>query len=86
MQAVYVWLSTLAQGRFEENGIVLLPGEMVVKVSTQDQYVSPAGLLTDCLCLQFVPMASGEALDVATLKATLRVEHLQQHLAASSGD
>jgi hypothetical protein len=25
--AVYVWLSTLAQGRFEENGLIVLPRE-----------------------------------------------------------
>ena len=56
--AVYVWLSTLAHGRFSENGIVLLSGKTTVR---------------------FVPFGD---LDVATLKSSLRVEHLQQHLSA----
>ena len=55
--AVYVWLSTLAQGRFAQNGIVLRPGTTTI---------------------EFVPFGT---LDLATLKASLRVEHLQQHLA-----
>eukprot|EP01043_Picozoa_sp_COSAG02_P057635 COSAG02_NODE_7032_length_3218_cov_1.693171_4_plen_178_part_00 len=54
--AVFVWLSTLAQGRFTQNGIVLRPGATTIK---------------------FVPVG---ALDLQTLKASLRVEHLQQHL------
>jgi hypothetical protein len=29
--AVYVWLSTLAQGRFDDNGLILLPGERIVR-------------------------------------------------------
>jgi hypothetical protein len=57
--AVYVWLSTLAQGRFSQNGMVLRPGKTTVL---------------------FVPF--GE-LDVAGLRESLRVEHLQQHLSAS---
>ena len=55
--AVFVWLSTLAQGRFAENGIVLRAGTTAIR---------------------FVPFG---ALDLVTLKASLRVEHLQQHLA-----
>jgi hypothetical protein len=56
--ALYVWLSTLAQGRFSQNGMVLKPGTTTV---------------------QFIPV--GE-LDVAMLKSSLRVEHLQQHLSS----
>lgn len=56
--AVYVWLSTLASGRFSDNGLVLRPGK-TRRVS-------------------FVPF--GE-LEISLLKTSLRVEHLQQHLA-----
>jgi hypothetical protein len=51
-----VWLSTLAQGRFEENGIMLRPGTTRIK---------------------FIAIGT---LDLVGLKASLRVEHLQQHL------
>lgn len=54
-----VWLSTLAQGRFSKNGVVILPGT------------------TD---IEFIPFG---ALDITTLRKTLRVEHLQQHLDGS---
>ena len=57
--AVFVWLSTLAQGRFTQNGIVLRPGTTTIK---------------------FIPIG---ALDLDTLKNSLRVEHLQQYLAQS---
>jgi hypothetical protein len=56
--AVFVWLSTLAAGRFEPNGFMMAAKQTEVK---------------------FVPF--GEAADVATLKASTRVEHLGGHLA-----
>ena len=36
--AVFVWLSTLAQGRFSENGFMLLPGTKEIK------FIAPAGM------------------------------------------
>lgn len=64
--AVYVWLSTLAQGRFSQNGVALKPGVSMVRfVPNEDWKLDAAG--------------------IALLRKSLRVEHLQQHLAASDG-
>eukprot|EP00051_Salpingoeca_urceolata_P023405 m.396250 g.396250 ORF g.396250 m.396250 type:complete len:1245 (+) comp20102_c1_seq16:524-4258(+) len=57
--ALYVWLSTQAHGRFEDNGFALLPGQP--KQVAFRYFGTP---------------------DPATFKATLRVEHLQENLAA----
>jgi beta-mannosidase len=58
--AAYVWLSTLAAGRFEPNGFMMGAGnrQMVVR---------------------FVPFGQ-QPTDVPTLRASIRVEHLGEHL------
>ena len=56
--ALYVWLSTLAHGRFEDNGFMLLPGTAT---------------------LDFIAFGS---LDSQSLQASLRVEHLGEHLSS----
>lgn len=58
--ALYVWLSTLAHGRFEDNGFMLLPGTAT---------------------LDFIAFGS---LDSQSLQASLRVEHLGEHLSSPS--
>lgn len=56
--ALDVWLSTLAHGRFEDNGFMLLPGTAT---------------------LDFIAFGS---LDSQSLQASLRVEHLGEHLSS----
>lgn len=56
--ALYAWLSTLAHGRFEDNGFMLLPGTAT---------------------LDFIAFGS---LDSQSLQASLRVEHLGEHLSS----
>ena len=63
--ALYVWLSTLAHGRFSDNGFM-----MVANTNT--------GI--DVKEVEFVSFAP--VLDLDTLKQSLRVEHLGQHLAS----
>ena len=59
--AAYVWLSTLAAGRFEPNGFMMGAG------NTQQTVV------------RFVPFGQ-QPVDVPTLRASVRVEHLGEHL------
>lgn len=58
--ALYVWLSTLADGRFEDNGFLLLPS-------------APREI-------SFIPF---QHFDPQVLRASLRVEHLQQNMPAT---
>lgn len=57
----FVWLSTLAAGRFEPNGVMMGAG---------------GAKRTE---VKFVPFGQQPA-DVPTLRASIRVEHLGQHL------
>lgn len=62
--AAYVWLSTLAAGRFEPNGFMLgADGAKRAEV-------------------KFIPFGQ-QPVDVPTLRASVRVEHLGQHLGSS---
>jgi hypothetical protein len=63
--AVYVVLTTKAQGRFSENAFMI----------TEDGAAAAAGVLTKTV--QFIPW--GE-LELTLLRSSVRVEHLQQNL------
>ena len=57
--AAFVWLSTLAEGRFEPNGFMLAEASKTIK---------------------FVPFGTPSEAMVGLLQASVRVEHLAEHL------
>ena len=60
--AAFVWLSTLAEGRFEPNGFMLAEGSKTI---------------------EFVPFGTPSHELVGLLQASVRVEHLAEHLVLS---
>jgi hypothetical protein len=63
--AAYVWLSTLAAGFFEPNGFMLAERSKTIKTIKT---------------IKFMPFGTLSADGVALLQASVRVEHLGEHL------
>jgi hypothetical protein len=66
--AAYVWLSTLAAGFFEPNGFMLAERSKTIKT------------IMTIKTIKFMPFGTLSADGVALLQASVRVEHLGEHL------
>jgi hypothetical protein len=82
--ALYVWLSTLAHGRFSQNGFMMSspppPMSSSSKGSAFAAFTTTAATTTTTATVVVVQFLSFGPLDLPRLQSTLRVEHLGQHL------
>lgn len=86
--ALFVVLTSRAQGRFSENGFVLKPGEEKVSIISFETYPlgsnAHAGITCDSIqTIVFRPMTKNGNVNVTVLRRSLRVEHLGFYLARS---